>query len=130
MSRLVHVQLDFNPRSHEGNDGFRYSSEIIFIKFQSTFPRGERRILQLIIVIYRNFNPRSHEGNDGQSKSLEYRIYDFNPRSHEGNDPIKSNVSNPVNISIHVPTRGTTEINNVGGKSMEFQSTFPRGERL
>ena len=55
----------------------------------------------------------------------------FYPRSHEGNDePSIAPESSARIVSIHVPTRGTTVIHEDGSAEyVEFQSTFPRGER-
>ena len=39
----------------------------------------------------------------------------FNPRSHEGNDNILDAQFDDMNVSIHVPTRGTTRIRAVIG---------------
>ena len=87
----------------------RISSNVsVFIEFQSTFPRGERRGSELSVSEGWSFNPRSHEGNDKPE-----------PNSH-----IKSGVS------IHVPTRGTTKLSTLFVVVIQFQSTFPRGERL
>ena len=76
-----------------------------------------------------DFNPRSHEGNDifevGWIEDHKY----FNPRSHEGNDPTAMDHMAQRSISIHVPTRGTTCGITAEITKMEFQSTFPRGER-
>mgnify|MGYP006983794520 CR=1 FL=1 len=55
--------------------------------FQSTLPRGERRICLLSAVHTTDFNPRSHEGSD---------VYD-----------IMESVAD-AGISIHAPTRGAT----------------------
>ena len=77
--------------------------------FQSTFPRGERRILIGGLVW----------------------IYSFNPRSREGNDIPVTEAPAYQSVSIHVPARGTTEPFSDNKKDrMQFQSTFPRGERL
>ena len=56
-----------------------------------------------------DFNPRSHEGNDGYVPSEYAPFINFNPRSHEGNDIRFKRVLHFIQISIHVPTRGTTE---------------------
>ena len=77
------------------------------IKFQSTFPRGERLHIYCIIITTTHFNPRSRVGNDILSLS-----------SHCEPD-----------ISIHVPAWGTTRLIHQHTKRLEFQSTFPRGER-
>ena len=76
--------------------------------FQSTFPRGERPILNTSILTAAGFNPRSHEGNDRVLR-VPPRIQDgFNPRSHEGNDSRRQQLRQRQTL---------------------FQSTFPRGER-
>ena len=76
----------------------------------------------------------------------------FNPRSRVGNDQLHTDTRQAATISIHVPAWGTTietvpitsgsgDFNprsRVGNDrimldrhpDMEFQSTFPRGERL
>ena len=100
------------------------------IKFQSTFPRGERHGRIRIRGQVHNFNPRSRVGNDlaalptlciaprfqstfprGERPpggAFTTWSMDFNPRSRVGNDvtPIKN-----------------------GTVIYQFQSTFPRGER-
>ena len=60
---------------------------------------------------YPDFNPRSHEGNDGKHSVLLDPEHNFNPRSHEGNDDCMRDILFYLEISIHVPTRGTTEEN-------------------
>ena len=99
--------------------------------FQSTFPRGERRLLpERRDAMLGNFNPRSLVGNDVSVQRNLYRGFNFNPRSLVGNDAAlytlvpycadfnpRSLVGNDVtlliilmflNISIHVPSWGTT----------------------
>ena len=55
----------------------------------------------------------------------------LNPRSHKGNDGVKPLFyCNDWFVSIHVPTRGTTESLFDRYQSISpFQSTFPQGER-
>ena len=100
----------FNPRSHKGNDSLR--------------PPPQHLTL--------DFNPRSHKGNDIDEIKKEQLEKDFNPRSHKGNDgvtscwtvaigrfqstfpqgerhPIQLHRRRFLKISIHVPTRGTTD---------------------
>ena len=76
--------------------------------FQSTFPQGERPL---------------------PSSCLQRVLFSFNPRSRKGNDAAETLIESILNVSIHVPARGTTkhfaETVNPGG----FQSTFPQGER-
>ena len=61
------------------------------VLFQSTLPRGERRRISMSgLDTHTNFNPRSHEGSDAVTLGIYTR---------------------GINISIHAPTRGATEIN-------------------
>ena len=97
------------------------------------------------------FNPRSHEGNDTVHRTSHTISRCFNPRSHEGNDEtiqvktsctlvsihvptrgtteIYKKLNQFREVSIHVPTRGTTERAGCTKTDIQFQSTFPRGER-
>ena len=142
--------------------------------FQSTFPRGERPSRRSSFSLESDFNPRSLVGNDQVDQaSLQY-VQNFNPRSLVGNDTSmiwscltirnfnpRSLVGNDFNavkvvnsnnisihvpswgttlfaldhgvaylISIHVPSWGTTRSRRFYEYSGGFQSTFPRGERL
>ena len=100
------------------------------LRFQSTFPRGERRFLRggSRLVSYFNprslvgndvlrraacpllfyFNPRSLVGNDGNQNIRRNQNGNFNPRSLVGNDLVLHNVYMRCIISIHVPSWGTT----------------------
>ena len=79
----------FNPRSREGNDNVINSNLYKFTRFQSTFPRGERQQAQWAMEKLPGFNPRSREGNDGSETAI----------------PVQD-----IEVSIHVPARGTTAI--------------------
>ena len=76
-----------------------------------------------------NFNPRSRVGNDVSFVLLSDICGNFNPRSRVGNDQSDELRQNVSDISIHVPAWGTTAINADTVANMQFQSTFPRGER-
>ena len=120
-------------------------------KFQSTFPRGERRASYRIYARLLYFNPRSRVGNDTapRPRSLVSAISIHVPA---WGTTITGNFINQTRIiSIHVPAWGTTAEEKSKAKSMEisihvpawgttyskkaflswgiFQSTFPRGER-
>ena len=121
---------NFNPRSREGSDAFIFcinadriisihapargatlykkGMALVDIAFQSTLPRGERRLIVLIFYVLPDFNPRSREGSDGG-------IYIAGVTRF---------------ISIHAPARGATLP--YAGDELQtiFQSTLPRGERL
>ena len=121
-------------------------------KFQSTFPRGERRLCISIQVRAGCFNPRSHEGNDPltNATACENGVSIHVPT--RGTTLTMRNLLKDVEVSIHVPTRGTTKTvyysvkynrgfnprSHEGNDDLglndypifdEFQSTFPRGER-
>ena len=77
------------------------------MKFQSTRPRGARRLSRQTCSRPSRFNPRAHVGRDCGSGSQE--LEDF--------------------VSIHAPTWGATSTNNMIKKLHWFQSTRPRGAR-
>ena len=81
------VSRHFNPRSREGSDMAKYNVHGGHNRFQSTLPRGERRLCSPPKAAHHYFNPRSREGSDGS---------DFA-------DGIISGI-----ISIHAPARGAT----------------------
>ena len=99
--------------------------------FQSTFPRGERRLLpERRDAMLGNFNPRSLVGNDVSVQRNLYRGFNFNPRSLVGNDqsprscrrcPRYFNPRSLVGNDLGVFGQLILLV--------EFQSTFPRGER-
>ena len=108
LTKYLNRYITFNPRSREGNDTLANERQNTTPIFQSTFPRGERRIRCRSERIRIAFNPRSREGNDVQNGTDLFNTHSFNPRSREGND--SSAYSYASSIS-------------------SFQSTFPRGER-
>ena len=99
----------FNPRSHAGSDNLIVDIPIIIARFQSTLPRGERRIFvkpgldffQISIHAPTRGATTCATGEQGASKN-------FNPRSHAGSDQTIYFFFQRPNI---------------------FQSTLPRGER-
>ena len=84
-------------------------AEVDYVQFQSTFPRGERRLSYE--ATSRDMSISIHVPSWGTTRSL----FDL---------PF------PLPISIHVPSWGTTSMLAGCGKAYPFQSTFPRGERL
>ena len=56
------------------------------LRFQSTFPRGERRFLRGGSRLVSYFNPRSLVGNDVLRRAACPLLFYFNPRSLVGND--------------------------------------------
>ena len=99
---------DFNPRSRVGNDPcvLKWLPELL--KFQSTFPRGERLVPAAIASAFVRFQSTFPRG-ERQDTSVRYPGTDhFNPRSRVGNDTATKQLRSIIN---------------------SFQSTFPRGER-
>ena len=78
---------NFNPRPREGDDLPRGNFKTLAWEFQSTSPRGGRRLPgRRLIGIRLNFNPRPREGDDVKNWVWRKGLW----------------------ISIHVPARGTT----------------------
>ena len=124
--------FDFNPRSREGSDfAYRAYYAVLSIsihapargatsspsgtasrsfRFQSTLPRGERRIFAdpCVLPPYISIHAPAR-GATGNGKCRSQIFYYFNPRSREGSD------------CFSVQLIRITEL---------FQSTLPRGERL
>ena len=54
----------FNPRSRVGSDRMHRRRQTKLKMFQSTLPRGERRIVENRVFVRCSFNPRSRVGSD------------------------------------------------------------------
>ncbi len=143
----------FNPRSHEGSDGNRSRAWSKIQRFQSTLPRGERRItIHIFGDQLQDFNPRSHEGSDITNTSFILILMAISihaptrgaTKSCGGVPRIKAiSIHAPTRgateeecaeieewvISIHAPTRGATGVSHLIEIANLFQSTLPRGER-
>ena len=101
------------------------------LRFQSTFPRGERRFLRGGSRLVSYFNPRSLVGNDVLRRAACPLLFYFNPRSlvgNDGNQNIRRNQNGNFNPRSLVgnDSRGSACLIPFS----RFQSTFPRGERL
>ena len=149
-----HSGSHFNPRSHEGSDILRHTfatrciisihaptrgATIIgrcchkYRRFQSTLPRGERRICtrernqsirfqstlprgERLKKSPKTCHPTIFQSTLPRGERLSCTFYDcnntghFNPRSHEGSDDVLLSNASVQQISIHAPTRGATAI--------------------
>ena len=98
--------------------------------FQSTLPRGERRVLLQVSMTIQEFQstlPRGERRLHDRTNERMHRFqstlprgerhhpdeppkchFHFNPRSHEGSDRGSLRVILALRISIHAPTRGAT----------------------
>ena len=101
----------FNPRSRVGNDYSLIQKGYDWILFQSTFPRGERRRVDIFRYMWRDFNPRSRVGNDGLSQLDHWQGNGFQSTFPRGERQAKAMVKEAQpDISIHVPAWGTTDL--------------------
>ena len=84
-----HLLFHFNPRSLVGNDPTVLLLALVISLFQSTFPRGERRLGKLhdFVWILISIHVPSW-GTTKSSRGLRVIKDDFNPRSLVGNDQI------------------------------------------
>ena len=80
------------------------------LPFQSTFPRGERRGPYLIFLSPCRFQSTFPRGERHLCWLVAVKHIHFNPRSLVGNDYIPVGTYTIVEISIHVPSWGTTRI--------------------
>ena len=107
---LVVIYLLFQSTLPREERRVRAFTFLWIISFQSTLPREERRtppVGRFNLVVY--FNPRSHERSDHTCTNEEKEATKyFNPRSHERSDRRL--------VSIYY-------------KDDKFQSTLPREER-
>ena len=81
----VFVFDNFNPRSRVGNDGMTWTARGRQL-FQSTFPRGERLGISLIICGDLRFQSTFPRGERPVCYEPPGEDQNFNPRSRVGND--------------------------------------------
>ena len=101
------------------------------LRFQSTFPRGERRFLRGGSRLVSYFNPRSLVGNDVLRRAACPLLFYFNPRSlvgNDGNQNIRRNQNGNFNPRSLVGN-DSASLYACSSSLRRFQSTFPRGER-
>ena len=61
---VTHTFSSFNPRPHAGGDSSSSITGVASVSFQSTPPRGGRRIGFAMQLHHQGFNPRSHARGD------------------------------------------------------------------
>ena len=105
IARTMRWTKCFNPRARAGRDLAMPASVPSQSLFQSTRPRGARRVL-------------------GDAASL----CRFNPRARAGRDDLPPLLQRPC-VSIHAPARGATWYWRGYLRCSQFQSTRPRGAR-
>ena len=100
--------------------------------FQSTFPRGERRMFRFPMIQDRKFQSTFPRGERRRCWICQYSgcIY-FNPRSLVGNDTRVESISLQGTGFQSTFPRGERHLSDIRiCLFYQFQSTFPRGERL
>ena len=91
-------------------------------------PTRGTTLIDKLWFIDNNFNPRAHEGHDVPHRAVRW-IMVFQSTCPRGARPRAAMRSHELEISIHVPTRGTTSVPSVRDGVISFQSTCPRGAR-
>ena len=108
LSLLLHLVLNFNPRTHVGCDLLKAMQVRTFDEFQSTHPRGVRHSKMVFVTL--TFNISIHAPTWGATL-------------------IESQYPGEDAISIHAPTWGATWSYEARIHELQFQSTHPRGVR-
>ena len=100
-------------------------------EFQSTLPRGERRIvgnLQRQPERFQSTLPRGERPMLKRERRAKWKFQSTLPRGERRWPPPRRWPQH--NISIHAPARGATKsLGGVPNPASRFQSTLPRGER-
>ena len=119
----------FNPRAHAGRDA--HGSAIMDIQqwFQSTRPRGARRMWFVRAEGESKFQSTRPRGARLRRDILLDVGHCFNPRAHAGRDSAGATGHYRLLVSIHAPTRGATTSTELMTNGFKFQSTRPRGAR-
>ena len=141
--------FSFNPRAHEGRDGFA----TVLIKRGSVSTHAPTKGATKDVFAHNElngFNPRAHEGRDNFTWIIHSPFLSFNPRAHEGRDSFESIGSNstvfqPTRprrarliysllegstlVSTHAPTKGATSPVASPTNLKLFQPTRPRRAR-
>ena len=120
----------FNPRSHEGSDATVSIALLTQSGFQSSLPRGERRLVtkcQCQLITFQSSLPRGERLMTASNVAM---IDDFNPRSHEGSDQGEQQRDQCYSRFQSSLPRGERPIwLEIHPRSQGFQSSLPRGER-
>ena len=93
-SKIRHIAIDFNPRSHEGSDRFSLHQLTIYeISIHAPTRGATLRCIKCFIPVI-NFNPRSHEGSDNVPKQDKTYCDRFQSTLPRGERPL---FASPVN---------------------------------
>ena len=133
-SVLKPLGLLFNPRTYKGCDPSPPSVPCLPLSFQSTHPRGVRRVgdvvanPKLLVSIHAPTRGATESCKKSHKKDIvsihaptrgatncicchSYNDVSFNPRTHEGCDTHqRRHQRTRLTVSIHAPTRGATHL--------------------
>ena len=120
----------FNPRPRAGGDLVTASLPAVSNGFQSTPPRGGRRVSRFPQSTLVSFNPRPRAGGDPKvSTEDDSRVNVSIHAPARGATRLRPPVGGGQQVSIHAPARGATMSPAAATAWKMFQSTPPRGGR-
>ena len=102
----------------------------IFGMFQSTHPHGVRHNTNYRTFINQLFQSTHPHGVRPFPPPLLLQLFRFNPRTRMGCDRIILKRKYNIDVSIHAPAWGATDISIYQNTNYRFQSTHPHGVRL
>ena len=106
---VVFLTLCFNPRTHEGCDGFNINANET-LKFQSTHPRGVRLFAACEIGALEWFQSTHPRGVRHTHTTTPEPTDPFQSTHPRGVRPIVAfSLHSETYVSIHAPTRGATD---------------------
>ena len=123
-------QKRFNPRAHVGRDTKQFEKRYMENVSIHAPTWGATHILRRGLTTTCGFNPRAHVGRDWARTTRKCSKQCFNPRAHVGRDDFPRLGQRHIDVSIHAPTWGATDIYTQEVDITMFQSTRPRGARL
>ena len=132
MRRLVPMcQNNFNPRSREGSDLTGVQFDLLADRFQSTLPRGERRLLLPDrLLVPPSFQSTLPRGERLTCDGPVLPVRGFQSTLPRGERPVWTRHSGGQAPFQSTLPRGERRRNNIVIPSSSlFQSTLPRGER-
>ncbi len=130
--RLVPMcQNNFNPRSREGSDLTGVQFDLLADRFQSTLPRGERRLLLPDrLLVPPSFQSTLPRGERLTCDGPVLPVRGFQSTLPRGERPVWTRHSGGQAPFQSTLPRGERRRNNIVIPSSSlFQSTLPRGER-
>ena len=125
---VLHRWLSLRVSIHTPIQGvtYRFMDNIYILHVSIHTPiQGVTSIAQKMMLSLISFNPHTHTGCDRRWAERSVLRGSFNPHTHTGCDKISTDNLCTINVSIHTPIQGVTDVySNVVPDTM-FQSTHP-----